>query len=168
MNTVLSDVEGKSIKAAKDCSAVESQLQDVQVSMAEHSQQHWIINGITTFLTIKYNTIYLSKTQQNALRKRKKNTCHISLILQYPRYRLLTFHAIIQTGILMVQFNCYLAGIDLHTSPTSKLFADIFTKFLISLHYFFLFFFVTSEQLSTPALATLRFVYLFSHVARSV
>lgn len=29
---VLSDVEGKSIKAAKDYSAVESQLQDVQVS----------------------------------------------------------------------------------------------------------------------------------------
>lgn len=31
VNCVLSDVEGKSIKAAKDCSAVESQLQDVQV-----------------------------------------------------------------------------------------------------------------------------------------
>ena len=28
---VLSEVEGKSIKATKDCSAVESQLQDVQV-----------------------------------------------------------------------------------------------------------------------------------------
>lgn len=31
VNALLSDVEGKSIKAAKDCSAVESQLQDVQV-----------------------------------------------------------------------------------------------------------------------------------------
>lgn len=31
VNTMLSDVEGKSIKASKDCSAVESQLQDVQV-----------------------------------------------------------------------------------------------------------------------------------------
>lgn len=31
INGVLSDVEGKSIKAAKDFSTVESQLQDVQV-----------------------------------------------------------------------------------------------------------------------------------------
>lgn len=31
VNCVLSDVEGKSIKAAKDFTAVESQLQDVQV-----------------------------------------------------------------------------------------------------------------------------------------
>lgn len=31
VSTMLSDVEGKSIKATKDCSAVESQLQDVQV-----------------------------------------------------------------------------------------------------------------------------------------
>lgn len=31
VNSVLSEVEGKSIKAAKDCSTVESQLQDVQV-----------------------------------------------------------------------------------------------------------------------------------------
>lgn len=31
VNSMLSEVEGKSIKAAKDCSAVESQLQDVQV-----------------------------------------------------------------------------------------------------------------------------------------
>jgi len=31
VTTVLSDLEGKSIKATKDCSAVESQLQDVQV-----------------------------------------------------------------------------------------------------------------------------------------
>lgn len=31
VNMVLSEVEGKSIKATKDCSAVESQLQDVQV-----------------------------------------------------------------------------------------------------------------------------------------
>lgn len=37
MNSVLSEVEGKSIKAAKDCSAVESQLQDVQVSMTVQS-----------------------------------------------------------------------------------------------------------------------------------
>lgn len=46
MSGVLSEVEGKSIKAVKDCSAVESQLQDVQVSMAVHSQQHWNRNGI--------------------------------------------------------------------------------------------------------------------------
>lgn len=31
VSCLLTDVEGKSIKAAKDCSAVESQLQDVQV-----------------------------------------------------------------------------------------------------------------------------------------
>lgn len=31
VSSVLSEVEGKSIKATKDCSAVESQLQDVQV-----------------------------------------------------------------------------------------------------------------------------------------
>lgn len=31
VNCVLNDVEGKSIKAAKDFTAVESQLQDVQV-----------------------------------------------------------------------------------------------------------------------------------------
>lgn len=31
VNSLLSDVEGKSIKVAKDYSAVESQLQDVQV-----------------------------------------------------------------------------------------------------------------------------------------
>jgi len=31
VSTMLSDVEGKSIKATKDCSSVESQLQDVQV-----------------------------------------------------------------------------------------------------------------------------------------
>lgn len=31
VNCILNDVESKSIKATKDCSAVESQLQDVQV-----------------------------------------------------------------------------------------------------------------------------------------
>lgn len=31
VNGLLSEVEGKSIKASKDCSAVESQMQDVQV-----------------------------------------------------------------------------------------------------------------------------------------
>lgn len=31
VNGLLTEVEGKSIKASKDCSAVESQLQDVQV-----------------------------------------------------------------------------------------------------------------------------------------
>lgn len=35
VNTLLSEVEGKSIKATKDHSAVESQLQDVQVYMRD-------------------------------------------------------------------------------------------------------------------------------------
>ncbi|KAG9350481.1 hypothetical protein JZ751_026847 [Albula glossodonta] len=39
VNSVLSDVEGKSIKAAKDCSAVESQLQDVQELLQEETRQ---------------------------------------------------------------------------------------------------------------------------------
>lgn len=39
VNSVLSEVEGKSIKAAKDCSAVESQLQDVQVQKDDRNVQ---------------------------------------------------------------------------------------------------------------------------------
>lgn len=35
VNSLLSEAEGKSIKATKDWSAVESQLQDVQVHMRE-------------------------------------------------------------------------------------------------------------------------------------
>uniref|UniRef100_A0A667ZWW8 Myosin-9 n=1 Tax=Myripristis murdjan TaxID=586833 RepID=A0A667ZWW8_9TELE len=39
VNGMLSEVEGKSIKAAKDCSAVESQLQDVQELLQEETRQ---------------------------------------------------------------------------------------------------------------------------------
>ena len=38
---ILSEVEGKSIKATKDCSAVESQLQDVQVPPPPPPDAHW-------------------------------------------------------------------------------------------------------------------------------
>ncbi|XP_036407940.1 myosin-9-like isoform X1 [Megalops cyprinoides] len=39
VNSLLSEVEGKSIKAAKDCSTVESQLQDVQELLQEETRQ---------------------------------------------------------------------------------------------------------------------------------
>ncbi|KAJ8363453.1 hypothetical protein SKAU_G00122840 [Synaphobranchus kaupii] len=39
VNGLLSEVEGKSIKAAKDCSTVESQLQDVQELLQEETRQ---------------------------------------------------------------------------------------------------------------------------------
>ncbi|KAG7239737.1 hypothetical protein INR49_028568, partial [Caranx melampygus] len=39
VNSVLTEVEGKSIKATKDCSAVESQLQDVQELLQEETRQ---------------------------------------------------------------------------------------------------------------------------------
>lgn len=55
---VLNEVEGKSIKAAKDCSAVESQLQDVQVSKAVHSGQH-CNRTENTLPRIEFNPIYL-------------------------------------------------------------------------------------------------------------
>lgn len=48
---VLSEVEGKSIKAAKDCSAVESQLQDVQVHRPD-------MLFIQQFLTILSNVFF--------------------------------------------------------------------------------------------------------------
>ena len=38
MSGLLSEVEGKSIKATKDCSSVEAQLQDVQVRPAGATQ----------------------------------------------------------------------------------------------------------------------------------
>lgn len=38
VNGLLTEVEGKSIKASKDCSAVESQLQDVQVRQPYFTQ----------------------------------------------------------------------------------------------------------------------------------
>ncbi|XP_030196042.1 myosin-9 isoform X1 [Gadus morhua] len=41
---LLSEVEGKSIKATKDCSSVESQLQDVQELMAEETRQKLSLN----------------------------------------------------------------------------------------------------------------------------
>uniref|UniRef100_A0A7N6BHN0 Myosin-9 n=1 Tax=Anabas testudineus TaxID=64144 RepID=A0A7N6BHN0_ANATE len=44
VNSVLSEVEGKSIKAAKDCSAVESQLQDVQELLQEETRQKLSLN----------------------------------------------------------------------------------------------------------------------------
>uniref|UniRef100_A0A669BRL8 Myosin-9 n=1 Tax=Oreochromis niloticus TaxID=8128 RepID=A0A669BRL8_ORENI len=44
VNSMLSEVEGKSIKAAKDCSAVESQLQDVQELLQEETRQKLSLN----------------------------------------------------------------------------------------------------------------------------
>uniref|UniRef100_A0A669F525 Myosin-9 n=1 Tax=Oreochromis niloticus TaxID=8128 RepID=A0A669F525_ORENI len=44
LSPMLSEVEGKSIKAAKDCSAVESQLQDVQELLQEETRQKLSLN----------------------------------------------------------------------------------------------------------------------------
>ncbi|KTF77303.1 hypothetical protein cypCar_00036076, partial [Cyprinus carpio] len=44
VNTLLSEAEGKSIKATKDCSSVESQLQDVQEVLQEETRQKLALN----------------------------------------------------------------------------------------------------------------------------
>ena len=48
---MLSEVEGKSIKATKDCSSVESQLQDVQVRPA-HTGENWSLNAVDLWMKI--------------------------------------------------------------------------------------------------------------------
>lgn len=87
MNSVLSEVEVKSIKATKDCSAVESQLQDVQVSMAVHNQQHWNRTGIIIFPRTESNSIselnpthfIYYKDLNKCVMKKKKNLSRTGL-----------------------------------------------------------------------------------------
>lgn len=50
VNSTLTEVESKSIKASKDCSAVESQLQDVQVLC--HTCVHTHTNTLIDWLSI--------------------------------------------------------------------------------------------------------------------
>lgn len=59
---MLSDVEGKSIKAAKDCSAVESQLQDVQVRCHTDVQHAEQMQCLILLLLVSFIIITLEQT----------------------------------------------------------------------------------------------------------
>ncbi|XP_060921730.1 myosin-9-like isoform X1 [Labrus mixtus] len=54
---VLSDIEGKSIKATKDCSAVESQLQDIQELLQEETRQKLSQNTRVRQLEEEHNNL---------------------------------------------------------------------------------------------------------------